>query len=51
MAELHQLPPPRDPPPQHVVLGCSCLLLALAASALLCSCALLAWALGLGGAA
>ena len=49
MAELHQLPPPRDPPPQHVVLGCSCLLLALAASALLCSCALLAWALGLGG--
>jgi len=48
VADLHSLPPParRQPPTQPVELVCSCMLLALAASALLCSCALVAWALG-----
>lgn len=52
MADLHSLPPParRQPPASPTELGCSCLLLAMAASAVLCSCALLAWALGLDGA-
>lgn len=50
MVRATQPQPPRQQPPEHLTMGCGCLLLALAASLMLCSAALLAWTLGMGGA-